>query len=227
MSATNTPALERLSFHEFDDEVCGRLHDIFSANNKRTVGLQADSTHLINHDKELYHIWNDHSQARIERLLLPLDGPYNDYIGEEILRLRNNPHLTHLGLSKGLDYPSKEELQQPNAGFRLQVLCDLLGTLPNLQAFWIRRGPHMATYDSISSEETATFEAAISNMSKACTTLRYVRIGKLAWRIYPDEACNVPRLMMLDEWDDQIECPSYFQTPEPLPWALGLNHIDL
>lgn len=228
LSAATTPALERLSFEKLDDALCDNLEEVFAANNDRTVGFQANR--IFDHDdEEPYQICDHYPRARIRQILLPMDSWCGGRIREQALSLRKNPQITHLGLWNRFDYPSDNDLLQEETSTPspLSILCDLLGSLPNLEALWLRYGPHETSYHSISSKYAARLEAAIFNMSRACCTLRYVRIGTMGWHVYPSlERGNAPKLVMLDEWTDQMEGPAFFRVPKPLPWAYGLHHIE-
>lgn len=220
-----TPSLQRLAFYDLHDGLWERLEEIFNANNSRAISLHS----LIaspDRDKQLYRILDNHPQARIAQLLLPCDDLPTPAIDHKILSLRNNAQITHLGLSVELQYPSYDELDGVNGAIRLQTLCDLLGSLPNLQALWLPYGPDTATYDAIFPLAASLLEAVIAKMSKACRTLRYVRITRLAWHIDPEGTPNGPKLEMLDDREDQIEGPACFQCTKPLPWAEFLHNIE-
>lgn len=68
---------------------------------------------------------------------------------------------------------------------------------------------------------------AAEQISKASRSLRYVRIGKQAWRVWRKDADEtIVSLEALDEWEDEVEGPEFFHVPFPLPWNEEMHHVD-
>jgi len=68
---------------------------------------------------------------------------------------------------------------------------------------------------------------AAEQISKASRSLRYIRIGIQAWRIWRKDADGSKvSLEALDEWEDEVEGPELFHVPFPLPWNAEMHHVD-
>ncbi len=231
LSGTTTPALERLAFHELTEEVVEELKKF-----QRRVNFQADGTcPFIESDDDpyripgsMYRIFGEDSLGT-SQVLLPRDNFHSHFICEEVLPLKNSSHITQLGISRHIHLPSRDDLKErceASGPSCIQILCGLLETLPRLEAFWIRHEPNTNIHTKVSPQSVTRLEPCVSELAKACPTLRHVRIGRLAWQIWPD-AVGQPSLALLDEWEAQTSGPSLFHAPKPLPWSCSTNHIEL
>lgn len=115
------------------------------------------------------------------------------------------------------------------AGINFPKFCSLLGAVENLEAVWIV--PEL-NFPSESSKNRPNLELLRQEISAACRELRYLKIGVAAWRLHRSgqqtghgNNAQIPRAERLDRWEDEVECPRTFHSPQPLQRSHESRHI--
>ncbi|KAE9379441.1 hypothetical protein N431DRAFT_500023 [Stipitochalara longipes BDJ] len=110
--------------------------------------------------------------------------------------------------------------------------CESVGNLPALKALWIMRPFDMERGDQVPEKWHHAWDVqgcalAAEQISQASRSLRYIRIGMQAWRIWRKDADETTvSLETLDEWEDEVEGPDFFHVPFPLPLNCRIHHVD-
>ncbi|KAI0478018.1 hypothetical protein F4859DRAFT_520910 [Xylaria cf. heliscus] len=90
----------------------------------------------------------------------------------------------------------------------------LVGSLTSLKSLWI-----------LSDEEGPGLGLA-REYADTLPALRFLKLGSYAWRIYRQlDGGDGINLEPFDKWEDEVDGPSFFNTP--LPWKLGCGVIDV
>jgi hypothetical protein len=114
----------------------------------------------------------------------------------------------------------------------LPGFCNSVTNFPALKALWIMN-PFLLGRGNQASEtwqQAWTLQGcavAAEQISQASRSLRYIRIGIQAWRIWRKDADESKvSLEVLDEWEDEVEGPDFFHVPFPQPWNIEMHHVD-
>ena len=84
---------------------------------------------------------------------------------------------------KDLSIPCEREVlgKQANAGKSFMRLCEMLSTMPSLEALWLMTSMEIKSHASITEIQAHTLRFVLPNLAAACCRLHYVEIGGMAW----------------------------------------------
>lgn len=110
--------------------------------------------------------------------------------------------------------------------FRLEFL---IKSMRSLEALWVIVPPSSIPDFELHTDRSLVVSCLLRDLSKCGPRLRYIRIGKRSWRVYPtirrhmSQVCTFEKL---DSWEDEVACPESFCTPAPLPGSSISGHSD-
>jgi hypothetical protein len=217
LSPSITPNLKQLS--------CGYVKDwekLRAVITDERAGLGFHATWTINFqidDKGQPHFLLDPcSDKRLACLSFRLCPKYTEYPALEHLKHCN--WITHISIDVEDSFGASYEHKFPNS---LPFIHQIVAKLPNLQALWVMYGwSRIFTYHRAKVIEDV--RDAARQIFGASTTLRYLRLGRVAWRAH--RSAGVLTLEELDEWEDEVEGPEIFHVPSPVQWSYRMDHFD-
>lgn len=126
-----------------------------------------------------------------------------------------DPRIRDFSIDCGSDVLGK----QANAEEGFMLLCEKLSTMPNLEVLRLAASIKIKSHASITEIQAHNLQFLLCKLAAACHRLRYVKIGRLAWRIHPKVRHTKPQVCTfeeLDSWETIAEGPATFCNPRPL-----------
>jgi hypothetical protein len=158
------------------------------------------------------------SNKKLAYLSFRLCPEYREY--PVLKHLKNCDWITHISIDVEHSFGASYERTFPNS---LPFINQMVANLPKLQALWVMYGwSRIFVYHRVKAIEDV--REAAWQIFDASTTLRYLRLGRAAWRAHRN--AGVLALEELDEWEDEVEGPELFHVPSPLEWSYTMDHFD-
>lgn len=217
ISPSTTPSLKQLS--------CGYVEDSDTlraviTNDRPDLAFHASWTINFQLDEQgLPHFLLDaYSDKRLASLSFRLCPKYTEY--PALNHLKDCKWVTHVAVVVEESFSASYEHIIPN---HLPFILKMVANLPKLEALWVVYGwSWTSSYHRRKIAEDIR-EVAL-HITSSSTTLRYLRLGRTAWRAHRNTGGLV--LEELDEWEDEIEGPELFHVPSPLHWSDTMDHFD-
>ncbi|OAR00980.1 hypothetical protein LLEC1_02070 [Akanthomyces lecanii] len=225
LSPRVTPALTRLFLRGMDKSILEQQDKIFDSTSRQisTLGVEdwagGEGVQYMSISKLV---------GRVPNILIHMRN-----LNEKFLSTAQE-YLLHTGSTKQLSIAvdsgcigSCDFFMGPD----FVQLCVMLGRMEALEALWI---VHTRGFlGTRSRAHQSNLRLITSTLLEDCRKLRYLKIDNMAWRVHrsdqqaePGRGAPAGRAERLDSWEDEVECPRLFHTPEPLPGWRTSHHVD-
>jgi hypothetical protein len=219
LSPSIAPNLKQLSCRYVKD--WDKLCAVITNERQPGLGLHPSWTIDFQVDKQgrPHFLLDPCSDKKFAYISFRLSPKYTEH--PALKHLKDCNWITHISIDMEDTFgASYEQRTFPNS---LPFIHEMVANLPNLQALWVMYGWSLVS-EYHRAEPIEYVRKAAWQIFGASTTLRYLRLGRTAWRAHRN--AGVLALEELDEWEDEVEGPELFHVPSPLQLSSKMDHFD-
>ncbi len=190
------------------------------------LGLHIDWNSGFWSSKGPYPLFNPNSKLKASRLSVSVKGSDLKSLGDA--HMPTCDWITHLFINL---WRARSDLFDYVHDAPLPYFAGSLASkFPNLEGLWLydEKLSHNESEDNYS-DSGLSFDCSMrrnaEDIAGPFPKLRYLRLTEHDYRVHRET--GELELEDLDEWEGQVEGPSFFTVPRPSRWCNNMEHFDL